>query len=75
LLNLHVFLLQGVGKCPNWTPKYWGYNFQQILENYVQNPQNETFTKPFVTHTCSHTRLLFVNWTWHIFWRFTDHIF
>ena len=37
----------GVGKCPNWTsPKYWGYNFQQIFEGDVQNPQKGTFTNP-----------------------------
>jgi hypothetical protein len=41
------FSSPGVGKCPNWTsPKYWGYNLQQILESDVQNPQNGTFTKP-----------------------------
>ena len=38
----------GVGKCPNWTShKYWGYNFQQVLEGDVQNPQNGKFTKSF----------------------------
>jgi len=37
----------GVGKCPNWiSPKYWGYNFQQIFEGDVQNPQKGTFTNP-----------------------------
>ena len=37
----------GVGKCPNWTsPKYWGYNFPQIFEGDVQNPQKGTFTNP-----------------------------
>ena len=38
----------GVGKCPNWTsPNYWGYNFQQIFEGDVQNPQRGTFTNPW----------------------------
>ena len=37
---------QGVGKCPNWTsPKYWGYDLQQVLESDVQNAQSGTFTK------------------------------
>ena len=41
----------GVGKCPNWTsPKYWGYNLQQILESDVQNPKNGTFTKPCLSY-------------------------
>ena len=39
----------GVGKCPNGTPKYWGYNLQQIFESDVQNSQNGTFTKPWVS--------------------------
>ena len=38
----------GVIKCPNWTsPKYWGYNFQEIFEGDVQYSQNGTFTNPW----------------------------
>ena len=45
--NIHQPDCSGVGKCPNWTsPKYWGYNFQQIFEGDVQNPPKGTFTNP-----------------------------
>ena len=50
LTTLSVFPVSGVGKCPKWTsPKYWGYNLQQIFESDVQNSQNGTFTKPWVS--------------------------
>ena len=42
-----MYFMAGVGKCPNGTsPKYWGHDLQQIVENDVPNPQNVTFTKP-----------------------------
>ena len=48
--HYQLFQYRGVGKCPKWTsPKYWGYNLQQIFESDVQNSQNGTFTKPWVS--------------------------
>jgi hypothetical protein len=37
-----------VCKCPNWTsPKYWGYNLQQIMVQVMfKIPKIGTFTKP-----------------------------
>ena len=48
LVDLKEETTTGVGKCPNWTsPKYWGYNFQQIFEGDVQYTQNGTFNNPW----------------------------
>ena len=33
------------------SPNYWGYEFQQILQGDVQNPQNKTFTNGKIDQT------------------------
>ena len=61
------FLYTGVGKCPNWTsPKYWGYNFQQIFEGDVQNPQKGTFTNPWYTNLGINSKMSTI--LWHTFY-------
>ena len=51
LMNQLFLGFTGVGKCPNWTsPNYWRYNFQQMWDGDVQNPQKGTFTNPCYIH-------------------------